>query len=106
MNKSKINKVIKNLNKFQEIIESEEINLINYLVELENKIKSLKEIFNKYEKRNMAFVLFFKLLIYNYKKLNVIRNFNLESNIFENGYFDLTNSDKFIKENNNFSSNE
>jgi len=106
MNKSKINKVIKNLNKFQEIIESEEINLINYLVELENKIKSLKEIFNKYKKRNMAFVLFFKLLIYNYKKLNVIRNFNLESNIFENGYFDLTNSDKFIKENNNFSSNE
>jgi len=76
------------------------------LVELENKIKSLKEIFNKYKKRNMAFVLFFKLLIYNYKKLNVIRNFNLESNIFENGNFDLTNSDKFIKENNNFSSNE
>jgi len=106
INKSKINEVIENLNKFEEVIKSEELNLNNYIEELENKIKSLKEIFNKYKERNKAIFLFFKLLIHNYKKMNIIRNYNLENNIFENGNFDLTNSDNFIKENDNFFSNE
>ena len=106
INKTKIDEVIENLNKFEEIINSEEINLNKYLVELENKIQSLKEIFNKYKERNKNYCLFFKLLIYNYKTINGIKNYNLENNIITNGNFDMTNSDNFIKENNNFSSNE
>ena len=104
--KIKIEEVINNLNKLEEILKSEEITLNIYLMELENKIKSLKEIFNKYKERNKNYFLFFKLLINNYKKINEIKNYNLENNIISNGNFDLTNSDNFIKENNNFSSNE
>ena len=105
-NKIKIEEAIKNLNKFEEIIESEEMNFNNYILELENKIKLLKEIFNEYKKRNKNYYLFFKILIHNYKKINEIKNYNLENNIIINGNFDLTNSDNFIKENNNFSSYE
>jgi len=105
-NKTKIKEVIKNLNKFEEIIKSEEINLNNYILELKNKIKSLKEIFKEYKERNKAFFVFFKLLIHNYKTIAGIRNYNLENNIIANGNFDLTNSDYFIKEDKNFSSNE
>ena len=105
-NKEEINEVIKNFNKFAEIIQSEEKTLNNYLVELENKIKSLKEIFNQYKERNISYFLFIKLLINNYKKINGIRNYNAENNILVNGNFNFSNSDNFIKEINNYSSNE
>ena len=100
-NKNKINDVIENINKIKEILKNEEEKLNKVIEELNNKIQILKKMFNDYQKRNLNLISIYELIIDNYKKINSIRNYNLNNNIIVNSDFDLSNSDFFISNINN-----
>ena len=91
----------------EKIIENEEKKLNDLLKELKNKIKTLTKMFDKYKERNMKIISFYKLLIDNFYQINSIRNYNLYNNIILNGDFDLCNSNDFsIKENYKYDGDE
>lgn len=100
-NKDVINEIIKKVNKCEKIIENEEKKYNNLLEELNNKIKTIKSMFNDYKERNMKIINLYKLLIKNYEEIYNIRNYNINNNIIINDDFDLSNSDEFIIKNKN-----
>ena len=99
-NKDVINEIIKKVNECEKIIEDEEKKYNNFLEELNNKIKTIKSMFNEYKERNMKIITLYKLLIKNYEQIKNIRNYNINNNIIINNDFDLSNSDDFIIKNN------
>ena len=86
-------KIIKdNISKCQDIIDKEEINCKNFIEKLENKIKTLKNLFKDYKKRNTDLITFYNLLIDNYEEIKNIKNYNIRNNLLLNNNFDLRNS--------------
>ena len=86
-------KIIKdNISKCQDIIDKEEINCKNFIEKLENKIKTLKNLFKDYKKRNTDLITFYNLLIDNYEQIKNIKNYNIRNNLLLNNNFDLRNS--------------
>ena len=98
-NKDVINEIIKKVNECEKIIEDEEKKYNNFFEELNNKIKTIKSMFNEYKERNMKIITLYKLLIKNYEQIKNIRNYNINNNIIINNDFDLSNSDDFIIKN-------
>ena len=93
-----INEIINKVKQCENIVINEENNFKKFLKEINKKIEIIKNIFNDYKERNLKIILFYKLLIHNYNKINKIRNYNIINNIILNSNFDLSNSDRIIKE--------
>ena len=92
----KINEKILNSEIMMEI-EEKELNI--FLEKVNNKIESLKMIFESYKERNLKAISLYKLLIDNFNKIKSLNNYNLENNIILNDSFDfnLSSSEIFIK---------
>ena len=60
--------------------------------DIQNKIKSIKNLFEDYKTRNLNIIKIYKLLINNYEQIYQLRNYNLINNIKINNNFDLDSS--------------
>ena len=86
------------IKKCEEIIKSEEEYLNNFLDEIQNKMKSIKNLLEEYKKRNLNIIKIYKLLINNYEQVGKLRDYNLINNIKMNDNFDLDCSIKYDDE--------
>ena len=102
----KVKEIERKVKKCEEIIENEEKKLNELLNDLNNRIITIKKMFNEYKERNMKIISLYKLLIDNYKHINSIRNYNISNNIIINDNFDLNSSDDFYIKNDNLDKNE
>ena len=98
-NNEKIRKMIKEkIEKCEKIIKSEEEYLNNFLTEIQNKMKSIKNLLDEYKKRNLNIIKIYKLLINNYEQVGKLRDYNLINNIKMNDNFDLDCSIRYDDE--------
>ena len=83
----------------KEIISSEENYLKNYINKIQNKIDTLKNLFNDYKTRNLNAISIYNLLVNNYEQTyNKIRNYNIYNNIYLNDNFNLNRSTIYSNE--------
>ena len=85
----KISEVKESIKKIINIISDEENNLKQFTKKLIKLILELKDEFKKYKKRNMDIISIYELLIDNYEKLNLVRNYNINNNIVINNNFNF-----------------
>ena len=88
-NKYIIKEIKEKIEKCEKIIKSEEEYLKKFLDDIQNKIKSIKNLFEDYKKRNLNIIKIYRLLIDNYEQIDTIRNYNLINNIKINDNFEL-----------------
>ena len=91
-NNNILNEIKEKIEKCVQIIKEEEEYLFKFISEIQNKIDSIKNLFDDYKKRNLNIISIYKLLIDNYEQIYKIRNYNINNNIKLNNNFDLESS--------------